>query len=386
MEYTNNDVIYIMILLVAIIGLFGSIYIYNRPRKYSDVRIFTSPQYIRGLLALLDDNKKEAFSSLRSEVQENPNNIDAYIRLSALFTIQKQSDKSIQILLPLTARTDLTDTEKINLYFALALSYKDLQKYDQAIKTLLLILDIDSEHLEAHKELFNIHELKKDWGLAFTYLKRIQKLENKNTPELLAVYLSEVGKRYLDDMNDAEALNYLAESLKHDKTLTPALLFYGDLMYKKGELKAAIEYWEKIISYHPEESFVLLGRIDKALNDLGKVDQVFQIYDRLSREFPHDIRYLFALSSIYRRKGEFQEALAKCKTALDLDPENQYGRLMLIDLYREMGDNETAWIEFSHVVNLRSLKEHAFICNECGYHTNEPLWHCPKCNQWKTFF
>lgn len=385
MNLSNPEVLYLTLLIVVVVGLFISIIIFYRPKTTKSLPISTSPQYVLALLALLEGDKRSAFEALRGEVHQNPHNFDAYLRLGNLFREQGDHDKALQIHQQLTARTELPDREWFQLYFAMAHDLKAAHKYTAAIKALQRNLERDSSHLPTLKEMFILNELGEKWDEAFDMLRKIQKIENRKSPEELAIYLSEIGRHRMIAGDHESAANYFKQALKLDKTCTPAHLFFGDMLYQQGETKTAISYWEKIVRYNPEEAVVLLDRIEPALYEVGLYQNVEKIYSQLSSDFPEEPRYLLALARVYERQGMIDEALTRCKTAIELDPANQHARLLLIDLYRKSGNMGSAWEELARSLETRVDHRLTYICQSCGAKADDPRWYCPECRQWRTY-
>ena len=100
---------YILIILVLIFGSISFYYVYER--FFIKTQKSDSSLYMAALRDLLEGKQEAAFSKLRQVVTEDPNNIDAYIRLGRILRENNKPDRALQVHKDLTLRSDLTRQE-----------------------------------------------------------------------------------------------------------------------------------------------------------------------------------------------------------------------------------------------------------------------------------
>ncbi len=382
----NSALFYILVLSIFAFGLVGSIAFYLRYRKSPEMPVSTSTSYVKGLIALLDGDQRSAFENLRDEVRTNPRNFDAYLRLGNLFREKRQFQKALQVHHQLTARQDLADKQQTSLSLALALDYDGLKQNKKAITRLKEALEKDPGDLNVYRQLFKQFEKIEEWNNAFDTLRKIFEIEGRQEPDLLAIYLSEIGRKHLEKGDNKQAVQSFKRALKLDKKCSPAYLYWGDLYLEQEDLTLAIDRWEKIVEHCPEEAFVLINRIEKAFLEVGMYDRVEDIYEKLNHEQPQEISYSLALASVYLRKGMFAEANSQVGAALESEPDNNYARLYKVYINYKMGDSDEALKELYKLVKIQTGIPAKFTCSKCSYESREPLWYCPRCMKYKTFF
>ncbi|OQY30085.1 MAG: hypothetical protein B6244_02150 [Candidatus Cloacimonetes bacterium 4572_55] len=356
METDYNQHIYLIILAAILIGFGFSVYFYllNRPKKSSELPVSTSPYYVRGVVAILDNHPKAAFEMLREEVRSNPQNFDAYIRLGDLFRQRDQYEKALQIHHQLTARTDLPVRNWAKLYLTIALDYRGMGRHKKAVSALKRALERDAKNLRVLRQLFKEYEILEEWEPAFETLKTVYHIENRKQPEKLALYLTRIGRSHLKDADYKQAIQVFKRAIKMDKSCTEAYLYWGDALYQEERIKQAVDIWEKILTIHPDKAYLLLNRIEPALFKLERYDRVEQIYEKLSMENPEDYRFLLALAHAYLRKGMYGDALRQIDHALEEVPSDTYTCLLKIFVYSEMGDAEKAKKELTEYIRSES--------------------------------
>lgn len=385
MDLTNQQLIYGVALLVIVLGLIISVYVYTRPRQAKSLPVSQSPYYIQGLLALLDGQSKKAFESLRKEVESNARNFDAYLRLGNLFRDVGQYEKALQVHYQLTARQDLPDKERLELHESLARDYKGLERHAKVVEHLLNVLEMDAHNLNAMTELFREYEILEQYDDAFEMLKRIHKLEAREQPDLLAIYLAHVGRIQAQRGEIKQAMSNFKQATKYDKACTPAYLYWGDMLDEQGETKQAVDVWTKIVDNRPQDGYLLFDRIDRALFDIGKFDRVVSIYEQLQDANPEDTRYMIALARVYLRQDQTSDALNLVKMALEHDPNDRNALLLSIYIHNELGDVTTMSEQLTHAVKIEKAVPERYQCGNCGHTSDLPLWYCPVCRHWKTY-
>lgn len=138
-------------------------------------------------------------------------------------------------------------------------------------------------------------------------------------------------------------LQTFAESNPHlavDMTLAQA-----QLLASEERLPEALQIYDRVLSYRPDDERVVLGRGEVMLR-LGRVDEAIDIYRQTVRRWPDSALALNALGyTLTNHSKDYKEAARLIKKALRLDPESP----AIIDswgwvLYR-LGEHEEALVE-----------------------------------------
>ncbi|MBT8084151.1 MAG: tetratricopeptide repeat protein [Woeseia sp.] len=167
-------------------------------------------------------------------------------------------------------------------------------------------------------------------------------------------------------------LQTFAEQYPHlavDMTLAQA-----QLLASEEQLDEALEIYDRVLSYRPDDERVVLGRGEVMLR-LGREDEAIEIYRQAVRRWPDSAQTLNALGYTLTNHGtNYKEAARLIEKALKLEPDNaaiidSYGWV----LYRQ-GEHEKALVELQRA--WRSIKD-----VEVAAHIIEVLGKLERCDE-----
>ena len=199
---------------------------------YKDARINMAQYHV------LHKNHAEAVRAIESAIKERKDEPDLYLYMAALLEPDQKMKKTIDVLKE--GVSELPDNEK--LAFALAVSYDKAEDIDNAVETMLKVIEINPKNANALNYV------------GYTYVETGENLE------------------------EAENMLQDAASLKpNDGYILDSL---GWLYFKKGDLTKAHEILTQAARLLPKEFTVLehLGDVDKARNDNR---QALVVYKRI---------------------------------------------------------------------------------------------------------
>ena len=102
--------------------------------------------YDTGLRIRVDGNDESAFTKLRQVVNEDPSNIDAYLRLGEILRKHNKADRALQVHKNLTLRSGLSRQNKLDILFHLSSDYLAMDDFQTAEDALHEMISIDSDH------------------------------------------------------------------------------------------------------------------------------------------------------------------------------------------------------------------------------------------------
>jgi len=85
---------------------------------------------------------------------------------------------------------------------------------------------------------------------------------------------------------------------------------------------------------------------------LGNPDEAIRIYEADIEKYPDDDAAMFYLAELYANKQDFVLALQMAKKAVELKPNNEWYRLLLVDIYLASGDLDSMTKEMESLVEL----------------------------------
>jgi lipopolysaccharide biosynthesis regulator YciM len=341
--------------------------------------------YVEGISALLDGEENVALNLFRQAVREEPQNVDAYLRLGDALRETGEVTRSIQIHRELTVRPSLSKGVLARVLLSLARDYRKARRLDRAAATYEHVLETQPRHEKALNELLDVYEEMAEWDKAYLIRREISKVKKIDDTRFLALYKAYVGKAYLDQGDLGKAESTLKDSLKIDSECAAAYIYLGDVHYATGSIDNAIASWRKIVTMFPDIAYLTFRRLEKAFYEKGKFEKIVDLYSEVLDRSPRDVNTMMTLANIHRKKGNIDDALRLCQTALEFDPGSRRIKQALARLYYEKGDTERSLRAMVEAFNGFSSDEEHYVCSNCGYKSNEILWRCPRCKEWETF-
>ena len=341
--------------------------------------------YVDGITAIIDGDMEAALNSFKQAVREEPQSIDAYLRLGDVLRETGDVPRAIQIHRELTVRTGVPKDAMARIMLSLARDYARSKRWDRASATYETLLKLSSQHETALREVLEVYEEMGEWDKAYLTRREISKITRVDDTHDLALYKAYVGKRYLDGGRLKEAESSLKDAIKIDSDCVPGFLYLGDLYYQEGKIDDAISSWRRIVTTYPEVAYVTFRRLEKAFYEKGRFEKIIDLYNDVLERNPGDVRTLMTLAYIQRRKGNLDDAISLCKTALDFEPGSRSVKQALARLYYEKGEIELSLKTMVEAFNGFPTDDETYTCENCGYKVNEALWRCPRCKHWETF-
>lgn len=373
---------YIGIVIAVIIIAVVMIIIVKRPKRKRD----DSAEYTTALNYLILGKKKEALEKLREAVRLNTANIDAYIKIGDILREEGMVDRAIKIHRGLTVRRDLSLGQKIEILRSLIKDYRANERYDRAITVNKKLLELTNNEILAQESLLNLYVDSKDWENAIDVLKRIQREKGEKNNALLALYKVEAGLNCGENGRERDGRLKYREAIKLDKSCSPAYLYLADSYVREERLDDALTELKRFIHNAPKQSYLGFQRIKDILFKIGNFGEIENIFQSLLMENPNNESIRFSLADIYEKKGEVERAVDLCEQELERNPDSKLAKRYLAKYMERIGKKDEALSYAMQLLeDLLDVQQEQFVCNECGFVSQEPKWRCPQCKAWDSF-
>ncbi len=379
--------IWYAILILAVLIILLLLYFLLKSRAASAKKRPVVEPYVQGLNALIEGNLDLAAEAFRKAVQKDTENVDAYLKLGDIFREKKNLERAIKIHRELLIRRNLPPAVRLQILRSLAKDYRAAGRLEKALETVDEILKQMPKDIWAMNFRLKLFEEKEDWEQAFRTLRQLAKMDpNRAAPQpLLALYRVEEAQQLFGRGKEKSGRIKLREALKIDPNCVPAYLSLGDSYIRENRADDALKAWKTLIEVAPDFSHLVFPRLQDLLFNLGKFSEIESILTDLLHKNPENLNVYFALSHIYERKGQIDQAIDLCEQILEKKPEEPNVRLLLMRLLAQ----KKAFPELSREVLSFTEKilqpKGEFTCSVCGYVSSTPLWHCPQCGNWNTF-
>ena len=198
----------------------------------------------------------------------------------------------------------------------------------------------------------------------------------------------ELSALYLANGRTSEALSMIQQAVE----LQPDNKWYqirlAQLYMQNGDYQSFMNIYDKLLQNEPEnldyleayiDALLRIGEYDKVIEkldiveqQLGKNEMIFlqkiQIYDeqgnkdkalaemeQLVKFMPDNTRYRAMLAEAYRKVKRDKDAYQQYLKIKELDPEDKYINISLMDYYQSMGEVDKAFDEFVAAIKNKNL-------------------------------
>lgn len=366
-----------IVAVLAIVGVAAVYLLFNRARKEKQAK--DPAAYIDGLKALLEGRDERAFSKFREVVAEDSSNLDAYVRIGDILRKYDKADKALQVHKDLTLRQGLSREQKASILQALAEDYIALDDNHSAVSALQELLRAEPSSRRATEKLLEVYCRLGDWDEAFNTKETLIKLSGDKSRSDLAIFKFFLGKKLYDEKKFHKARVIFKEAISLNSKCSPAYIYIGDSYIAENRVEDALNIWRKMLTAIPEEAYLVLIRVKKALFELGRYGEISDICREVIEVSPTNLDARLDLADYYIKKGEYNMAIEHLRTAADNHPDSYLPTLELAKLYLIADEKDKLKDLLNRLDGRYESLEYQYRCKKCGHINKEKAWLCPKC-------
>ncbi|MCS7164195.1 MAG: tetratricopeptide repeat protein [Thermodesulfovibrio sp.] len=339
--------------------------------------------YAKALNAIMRDKVTEAKEALQEILKEDPEHIDALIRLGDL----SMKEEDYKTALKYYKKAYELDPKNIVPLFSLENVMEKMNENELALKYIEQIINLEPDSPIAHYKMRNILEKLEKWEDLIVLQKKILKIvpEYKKIEEekKLVGYTYEYGRVSLESGDIEQAERVFSNLIKTAPDFVPAYLGMTEVIISKEGPEAAIEFLKR--NYENLKSKILLIRLEDLLISMGDPKRLIQFYLKIINENPDDIELKFLLGRLYYRLEMVDDAI---ETLSSIDPAIcSTAKLYCIKGYLYLRRNQIAKAvsEFKELCPENKISNLSYLCKECHSTFEEWTGRCSVCNTWNSF-
>ncbi len=312
MENPLSIEFWLIILLLITVAL-SFLYIYYERKR---IRTREDKSYLEGLRYMADGESRRAIEKFKEAVRHDSDNLDAYIKIGVTLRREGLYNNAIRIHKDLMLRGNIAEDAKIEIRKNLALDYWYAKQYEKAEKLL--------DEIRQNKALINwvtpyllkIYEERKEWQKAYDLYEQSDLSDTTQGKQKLAYYKVLDGERVAREKDERAARIVYKEAIKLDKKCAEAYLHLGDSYWNEDRANDAINTWMELCDKVPEKAFLAFERLEKAHYEKGRFSKIEELYQNILQENEDNLEAIISLSDIYRKKGEYNDALKLLQQSL----------------------------------------------------------------------
>ena len=371
--------IYILILISVII--LSSAYYFYRPKKKASKNIFNA-EYYRGLNYLLNDEEDKAFKIFTALMDVDSSTIETHLALGGLYRKRGEFDKAILIHQNLLSRPTLEIELKNQALYELAKDFYFAGLYDRSEKIFKNLAENKNYKNSALEHLIKIYEVSKDWERAIDLIKSMtnKNVNGFNTDALLAQYYCEIASIYISENQLDKAIAITKKSLKTNPCCVRANLQLAEC-YSSNDIGTSAQYYYSIINQNSKFANFVVHKIINLAKKTNNTSMVLKTITSIS-----NIKELDFIPDIYFFLY-YEEEKNLAKQYVERFKDNNSINNFIINHTLASSDEKQLTYPFNALISSYKnifARNLFFVCNNCGYKSNELNWSCPSCNSWET--
>jgi lipopolysaccharide biosynthesis regulator YciM len=367
-------------IVLILIALFSVLYIYYFKRR--DGRK-DEKSYLEALKYMTEGESRRAIEKFKESIRYDSSNVDAYIKLGMILRNEGLYNNVIRILKDLLLRADIREDDLIEIKRNLALTYWQAKNYEKAETYFNELIEKKNLYDWAALYLIKICEMKKEWEKASNLLKESTMAKSEQGKSKLALYKILQGEEIVQNGDEKTARICFKDALKFNPKCSAAYLYLGDSYLRENRLNDALEKWTDLCKKIPDKAYLAFERLEKALYETGKFSKIEELYHSILEEDEENINAIIALSEIYRKKGEYNEALKLLQNSLKKDIDTKIINSLIVKILYDRGQFKESAKQAIDLIEKDNLPEYKrFPCDKCKSVFFEPFWICPKCGEW----
>tara|TARA_B100000427_G_scaffold47778_1_gene35755 strand:- start:3115 stop:4137 length:1023 start_codon:yes stop_codon:yes gene_type:complete len=238
--------------------------------------------YNKALKAIIDNDQERAFEILKSLIQKDSDNTEAYLLLGNLLR-DRNIDKALRIHQSIIVRPGLSKQMKIQVHQALGLDYMDMNNTIRAEDEFKNIINLDSKNIWALTMLKNIAIDNQLWNNALELEKKLIKYGSKSKNEKSRLnYL--IAMDHKEKNNKDQYISFLEKSINSDKPYSSSYLELARAYYKSGGINFVNLAAKNFILYaqaEPKTSIETFKEVENMLFDQNRFNEMEKLYQEI---------------------------------------------------------------------------------------------------------
>lgn len=374
---------YLLLLIpLVVVGVLTFMALYRRRSMPRQTALET---YIDGLRYLTTGDEQTAFIKLRQAVDQDTDNIDAYLKMGDIFRNRGLVEKALQVHRELKLRHNLPPDVEIEIEKSLAQDFIKAGLKDKAYETLEKMTKNSSSRAWAGERLLDLYVKDKRWHDACELYEDVFKKTSRTDGFSLAGLKIMLGRTLQDDEEYHKARIVYKEALSLEKANPLPYLYIAESYIEEKRIEDGLEFLKRLCEESPRYAYLGFPMLEETLFQLGRYGEVEDIYRNLLTLDVANVPAKIALAGILKKKGDLASAEGLLRSVLELDPSNSLAALRFISVAaarNRLDDGLSTLSNLSDRVYSQSLE---LRCQKCGKYLPRPLPACLHCGALRTF-
>ena len=377
----SENTIYLAALLF-ISALFGYLYLKFFDKDDSQANI--SPEYLKGLKFLLNEQADKAISLFSEIVQFDDETIETHLALGVLFRKQGKIDQAVKLHQNILLKKELPEQHYYHALEELAEDYYSAGLYDKSEELFIKLIDIKGHRINSLNKLIQIYEFTCDWHQAISRLHSLNKLDPNNEYQTNeSHYLCQIAENYIANKDFDQANQYIDKAKQVNSKSERILFLSFQIELHRGNFYQATVLYKDLAQNSNLGHLVLLPEFFSMANNKDQVEKINNVLQRICSENHEVIKYLALLAITDIR---INEEIIVAAFYEYLSNELYFEEILLFNDTQSITNivDEKTLNNIRNKLNKKVANNYKYRCNQCGYQTIKLTWQCPTCRHWET--
>ena len=355
----------------------------RRTRRGNGDDFDLSSAYFKGLNFLLNEQPDKAIEVFIKVLEVDSETVEMHLTLGNLFRRRGEIERATRIHQNLIARPNLNKGQRLQALSELAQDYFKAGLLDRAENLFQELADVPTHAQQALLHLTQIYEQEKEWENAIAVKDRLARYVNRDVSPEIAHYHCELADADLKAGNAEEAREHIHDALAKDPRCIRAAIQLGEVEYRAGNYRLAIETWRSIGEQDSRYLGEVIGSVVDSYRRLDDMAGLHEFLDHAAREYGAPNVLMAKVDQILEEEGN--EAAVRYLTARLRERPSLRGIKRLVEL-EEGGVDDTVGInKLRLLVAGLAESEAEYQCRQCGFSGRAMHWQCPGCKGWQTY-
>jgi len=362
-------------IIVAASGAFlGALLVYLSRRRKASIDDKTRKRFLRGAYLLMEEDYDGAVEEFTRIAQTDSDKPDLYFVLGRLFRKKKSYERAIQIHQDLIMRASLEKNTRLKAQYELGVDYRESGALDKARRTFEEVARHSPQWGEVWRELSEIALVQGDWRQAIAHQKRLDDVRDSKSGRTLNHLYAMEAIRCLENSELKAAARVLRDAQSDGAAGAHLCLAFARLHAAEGKARDCLRALMEGIEMQPESAPFLL-------QEMAKMADIFEMHDELDRYLDRMLDEGRQPVSAFR--------LARAQRLLAAGNSDEAKRIL--SQLSELGLRSPDFLKTAAengIVPPGGFDASSLLwqCSHCGQKQVEPVWHCPNCHRWETYF
>ena len=257
-------------------------------------------------------NSIEAIRFLNKSIEIDENYVDAYYNLAHIFQSLDKNQEAIDCY----NKTIEIRPNYFAAYNNLGNIYREQRDFEASLDCFKKAIEINPKYADSYNNMGNALTEMGELNAAVDSFKTALEIK----PQFAEAY-NNLGNIYREQRDFEASLDCFKKAIEINPKYADSYNNMGNALTEMGELNAAVDSFKTALEIKPQfaEAYFNMG---KAYQDHEKYSDAINCYWgalKINNQYA-DAHY--NLGMIYRELGDFEKAIAQCRTAFSIDPTN----------------------------------------------------------------